>query len=298
MKMSIFTFKKKTLRILSFLKRSVIFDIGFSIITLFVALSLMEPIINSYILKGHGVLKPGLFEKYLPPSFEHLLGTDHYGRDVFALLLTSLKNSLLIGAISGGIATLIGIVIAMASGYLGGKVDDILNGMTNTVLVIPSLPILVAVAAYTRLNLILMCIVLSIFSWPASARMIRAQILSLRERPYIELAKVTGFNSFEIMFKEILPNIAPFIGMGLTNAIIGAIFAETGIRLLGLGPGEIPSLGLMINWALAFGALSLGHYHILLSPAITLVLIFTSLNLINVGLEEIFNPRLKKITGI
>ncbi|MEM2455333.1 MAG: ABC transporter permease [Candidatus Bathyarchaeia archaeon] len=257
-----------------------------------------EPVINSYILKGQGVLKSGTFEKYLPPSPEHPLGTDHYGRDVLALLLASLKNSLLIGAISGGLATLIGVVVAMAAGYFGGKIDEVLNGVTNTVLVIPSLPILIAVAAYTRLNLILMCIVLSIFSWPASARVIRAQILSLKETPYIDLAKVTGFNSFEIMFKEILPNIAPFIGMGLTNAIIGAIFAETGIRLLGLGPGEIPSLGLMINWALAFGALSLGHYHILLSPAITLILLFTSLSLINIGMEEIFNPRLKKITGI
>lgn len=291
-------FKKKALNILSFFKRSIIFDIGFSIITLFIILSLAEPIINGYILKGQGVLKSGTFEKYLPPSLEHPLGTDHYGRDVLALLLASLKNSLLIGVISGGLATLIGVVIAMAAGYFGGKVDEMLNGVTNTVLVIPSLPILIALAAYTRLNLILMCIVLSIFSWPASARVVRAQILSLKERPYIDLAKVTGFNSFEIMFKEILPNIAPFIGMGLTNAIIGAIFAETGIRLLGLGPGEIPSLGLMINWALAFGALSLGHYHILLSPAITLILLFTSLSLINIGMEEIFNPRLKKITGI
>ncbi|MEM1581714.1 MAG: ABC transporter permease [Candidatus Bathyarchaeia archaeon] len=298
MEKSISTYKKKMLGALNFFKRSIIFDVGFSIIVLFVILSLMEPVINNYILKGQGVLKSGIFDKYLPPSFEHPLGTDHYGRDVLALLLASLKNSLLIGAISGGIATLIGIIISMTAGYIGGKVDDILSGVTNTMLVIPSLPILIAVAAYTRLNLILMCIVLAIFSWPASARTIRAQILSLKERPYIELAKVTGFNSFEIMFKEILPNIAPFIGMGLTNAIIGAIFAETGIRLLGLGPGEIPSLGLMINWALAFGALSLGHYHILLSPAITLILLFTSLSLINIGLEEIFNPRLKKITGI
>lgn len=298
MMMKMFEFKKRISKVLNFFKRSIIFNIGFSIITLFVILSLLEPVINNYILKGQGVLKSGTFEKYLPPSLEHLLGTDHYGRDVLALLLASLKNSLFIGLFSGGLATLIGTVIAMVAGYLGGKIDDVLNGVTNTVLVIPSLPILIAVAAYTRLNLLLMCIVLAIFSWPASARVVRAQILSLKERPYIDLAKVTGLNCFEIMFKEILPNIAPFIGMGLTNAIIGAIFAETGIRLLGLGPGEIPSLGLMINWALAFGALSLGHYHILLSPAITLILLFTSLSLINIGMEEIFNPRLKKITGI
>jgi peptide/nickel transport system permease protein len=100
------------------------------------------------------------------------------------------------------------------------------------------------------------------------------------------------------MFLEILPNIAPFIIMGFANTIIGAIFAETGIRLLGLGPGEIPSLGLMINWALRFGAMSSGHYNLLLAPVGILILLFVSLNLINIGLEETFNPRLKKITGI
>jgi len=285
-------------RFMSFIGRSTIFKIGFGILASFILLAMLEPVINGYILKGQGVLKSGLFGKYLPPSLEHPFGTDHYGRDVLALLLASQKNSLLIGAFSGGIATLIGVIVATMAGYLGGKIDNILNGTTNTLLVIPTLPILIAVAAYVRMNLFLMCLTLAIFSWPWTTRAVRAQILSIKERAYVDLARVTSMNSFEIMFLEILPNIAPFIGMGFANTIIGTIFAETGIRLLGLGPGEIPSLGLMINWALRFGAMSHRHYNLLLVPAGALILLFVSLNLINIGLEEIFNPRLKKITGI
>jgi peptide/nickel transport system permease protein len=282
----------------SFFMRSKAFRVGTVMLSLILLLALLEPAINGYILKGKGPLKTGVFDKYLPPSLEHPLGTDHYGRDVLALLLASLKYSLLIGVLAGLIATLIGTVTASLAGYFGGKVDLVLNGLTNGMLVIPSFPILIAIAAYTRLDLIAMSLILGIFSWAWSARVIRAQILSMKERPYIELAKVSGFNSFEIMFLEILPNMAPFIVMGLINSIMGAIFAETGLRVLGLGPGELPSLGLMISWALTFGAVAIGRYNLLVAPAGTLVLVFISLNLINIGLEEIFNPRLKKITGL
>ena len=282
----------------NFMRTPITFKIGISLLLVMIILSMLEPTINGYILKGHQPLESGVFEKYLHPSLQHPLGTDHYGRDVLALLIVSLKNSLLIGAIAGGIATLIGIVIATAAGYLGGKIDVLLNGITNTLLVIPSLPILIAIAAYTRLNLFLMSITLAIFRWPWTARLIRAQILSIKERDYIELARISNMNSLEIMFLEILPNTAPFIGIGFANSVIGVIFAETGLRLLGLGPGELSSLGLMINWALKYGAISSRHYALLVAPAGTLTLIFITLNLINIGLEETFNPRLKKITGV
>lgn len=282
----------------SFFVRSTAFRVGTIMLSLVLLLALLEPVINGYILKGKGPLKTGVFDKYLPPSLQHPLGTDHYGRDVLALLLVSLKYSLLIGVFTGLIATLIGTVIASLAGYFGGKIDFILNSVTNGMLVIPSFPILIAIAAYARLDLITMSLVLAIFSWAWSARLVRAQILSIRERPYIELAKVSGFNSLEIIFLEILPNMAPFIVAGFINSIMGAMFAETGLRVLGLGPGEIPSLGLMISWSLTFGAIAIGRYNLLVAPAGTLVLVFISLNLINIGLEEIFNPRLKKITGL
>jgi len=271
---------------------------GLGTLIVLVLLGLFEPLINSYRLSGRGSTEFGLYEKHLPYSYEHPLGTDNFGRDILALQLTGLKHSLLIGVTAGGIATIIAVVVATMAGYLGGKADALLNSAANAVLVIPSLPILIAVSAYVRMNLQMMSLTLAIFSWPWAARTIRAQILSLKERGYVELAQMTGLNQFEIMFTEILPNLIPFIGVGFSWAIIGAILTETGLRMVGLGPGEIPSIGLLLNWAIGYGALSQRYYQMVLAPAALLVLIFVSLNLVNTGMEEIFNPRLKKITGL
>jgi peptide/nickel transport system permease protein len=280
------------------IKGTLTFRVGFFTLLFLTILAIFEPYINNHLLKGHSPTEFGLFPKLLPPSFEHPLGTDHFGRDILSLQLIGLKYSLIIGLLAGGIATLIAVVIATASGYLGGKVDRVLNAMTNSVLVIPTLPILLAIAAYVRMDLFMMSFTLAAFSWPWPTRVIRAQILSLKERPYVDLAKVSGLNSFEIMFFEILPNLMPFIGVGFANAIIGAMIAETGLRLIGLGPGDIPSLGLLLFWSMGFGAIAQGYYQMVLAPAVLLILIFISLNLINVGLEEMFNPRLKKVTGL
>jgi len=280
------------------LRNSSVFRVGFGLLVVILLLAVFESVINDFRLGGHKSTEFGAFDQLLPYSLEHPLGTDHFGRDTLALQITGLKFSLMIGLTAGGMATLVAVVVAVAAGYLGGKVDAFLNSMTNAVLVTPTLPILIAMAAYMRMNLQLISLTLAIFSWPWAARTIRAQILSLKERGYVELAEMTGLNKFEIMFTEILPNLLPFIGVGFSYATIGAILAETGLRVIGLGPAELPSLGLLLNWAITFGALAQGYYELVLAPATFLILIFMSFNLINVGVEEIFNPRLKKITGL
>lgn len=283
---------------LSVLRASHILKAGLGILLTLVFLAAFEPWINSYLLGGHKSTEFGLFDILLPFSYQHPLGTDHFGRDIFTLQLTGLKYSLLIGVIAGGLATLVAVVVATIAGYTGGRADALLNSATNAVLVTPSLPILMAISAYVRMDLSLLSFTLAVFSWPWAARTIRAQILSLRERGYVELAKLTGLGEFEIMFTEVLPNLVPFIGVGFSYATIGAMLAETGLRVIGLGPGEIPSLGLLLNWAMGFGAFAQGYYHMVLAPAAFLILVFISFNLINVGVEEMFNPRLKKITGL
>jgi peptide/nickel transport system permease protein len=272
------------------------FEIGFILLLCMIILSFLEPTINFYRI-GRSPERVFQFDRYLPISYEHPLGTDRLGRDELALLLIGLKNSLIMGGITGILATLIAVIVAVIGGYLGGKWDDFLNSITNAILIIPSLPILIVAAIYVRLDLTVMSVLLTIFIWPWAARTIRAQILSLKERPFIDLSKVSGFSSLEIMFKDIIPNLAPYIGVAFSYTVIGAILTETGLRVIGLGPGYLISLGYLINDVIEKGLISMRVYNIVIPPILLLVLIFVALNLINIGLEESFNPRLKKITG-
>jgi len=271
--------------------------LGLAILLVLLAIALLEPIITHVRLGGIGPTELGTFTVLAPASLQNPLGTDVFGRDLLALLMIGLRVSLMVGLIAGGLATAVAVVVALLGGYSGGRVDQLLSMLTNAILVTPSLPVLMAVAAFTSIDLLMLAFVLAFFSWPWPARIIRAQVLSLRERPYVEFARVSGFGRFGIMFGEILPNLVPFIIVGFAYAVIGNIFAETGLRLIGLGPGDVISLGLLLNWAMTFGALGQARYLMVLGPVVCLLLIFVALSLINVGIEERFNPRLKGVTG-
>jgi peptide/nickel transport system permease protein len=240
----------------------------------------------------------GNYDRYLLPSITHPLGTDALGRDILMLLSIGLKNSLLIGAITGTIATMIAITIALTTGYLGRKVNYVLSSATNAMIVIPSLPIIIVLTVFLKIDLITMCLVLAVFSWARSSRTLKSQILTLKERDFVSLARVSGEGSIKIMFAEIMPNIAPLIGVGFANSVVGAIMAETGLRLLGVGSISLPTLGYFLNNSLTAGDISTGHPWIVIAPSLLLILVFISLNFINTGIEERFNPRLKKITGL
>lgn len=273
--------------------------IGLLIFLILVLCAVFEPVVNDARLDGRWSTEIGAFDVLMERSWAHPLGTDHYGRDVLALLFTGLKNSLLIGVIAGSIATGIAVTLSMIVGYLGGRAEAVVTTITNSVLIIPSLPIIAIIAVFVdRVSLATLALMLAFFSWPWPSRMMAPQIASLKERPYVDLAKISGFGPWSIMFREILPNFLPYIVLGFTVAVSGNIVAESGLRLLGLGPGEITSLGQMISWALYTGTMAQGYYVIALSPIVLLILIFVSLNFINLGLEEVYNPRLKKITGI
>lgn len=289
--------KRRASGFISLFKRSLALQVGVVLLSLIVSLAMFGPVIDRYRLEGREATDLGYFEKFLPPSLKHPLGTDHFGRDVLGLHITGLKFSLIVGALAGSVATLISVCIAIIAGYRGGVIDSILNGVTNSILVIPSLPILLVVAFYTRLDLVSMCLTLAALSWPWSARVLRAQVLTLKERTFVDLAKVSGENHFEIMFAEILPNLVPYIIVGLSFSVIGAIFAETGLRIIGLGPPTVVSLGLLVQQALQYGLLTQKRYAEITSLVLLLMSIFISLNLINKGMEEAFNPRLKKVTG-
>ncbi|HQE24508.1 MAG TPA: ABC transporter permease [Candidatus Atribacteria bacterium] len=275
------------------------FTVGIIIILLLIIIALLEPKVNVYRLNGHSSTEIGLYETSLPPSRDHPFGTDPYGRDVLSLILTGLKYSLLVGFTAGSLATIVAVVLATLAGYKGGSIDAFITTVSNAILVIPSWPIVAIIVLFVdKVNLLYLSLILAFFSWAGSSRQMKPQIASLKERPYVELAKVTGFSDLEIMFKEILPNFLPYIFVGFSYAVTGTMMAETALRLVGLGPADIPSLGQVLNWALYSGALAQGHYFLTLVPIVVLVLVFVSMNLINVGLDEVYNPRLKKITGV
>ena len=271
---------------------------GCSIFLLLVLVALLAEPINNIRLDQHRSTEIGVFEVLEPASARHPLGTDHFGRDVLALLCTGIRNSLIIGLIAGGIATAVAVTMALIAGYVGGRVEAAVTSLTNAVLIIPSWPIIAIIVVFVdRVSIMFLALLLAFFSWPWPSRQMSPQIASLKQRPYVDLAVISGFSRWSIMFREILPNFLPYIVLGFTYAVSGNIIAETGLRLVGLGPGGITSLGQLINWALYTGTLAQGYYVIALSPIVLLVLVFVSLNFINLGLEELYNPRLKKVTG-
>jgi peptide/nickel transport system permease protein len=272
---------------------------GIIIFAILLLAAVFESPINRARIGDHLSTEVGIFDVNMPPSAAHPLGTDFSARDELALLVTGLKNSLVIGFIAGGIGTALALLLATLAGYFGGRTESVITAVTNSIYIIPSLPVLAIISTFVfRPNIIFLAFALAFFSWPYPTRVIMPQIRSLRERPFVDMARVNGYGSWSVMFLEIVPNFLPFIVLGLISAISGSILAETGLRLLGLGPATAASLGTLIQSTLYTGTLAQGLYLIALSPILMLILIFVSLNLINFGLEEVYNPRLKKITGL
>ncbi len=270
------------------------FRLGATIMLILIGTALLHKLLVRLLIGEVNPLATGTFGIFLDPNRQNLLGTDRFGRDVLALVLVGLPNSLLVAAIAGGISTVIGVVVGFFAGYKGGKVDAFLRTVTDMFLVVPTLPLIIVLAAYTRkITIPQLALILAVFSWPYAARVIRSQVLSLRERPYIELSRMTNMKDREIIFQDILPNMLPYIGIGFAGASIGAAFALVGLEIIGLGPSDTMDLGLLINFAQGWGVLSLGKWPILAAPVTLLVLLFLGVALMNQGLEEVYNPRLQ-----
>ncbi len=270
------------------------FRVGAVIIIALILIAVLNPLLVRLVIGDVGPLQTGTFDIFLDPSRQNPLGTDRFGRDVLALVLIGLPNSLMVAAIAGVISTVIGVTVGFTAGYKGGKVDAFLRTVTDMFLVVPTLPLIIVLAAYSRkVTILQLALILAVFSWPYAARVIRSQVLSLRERPYIELSRMTNMKDREIIFQDLLPNMLPYIGIGFAGTALGAAFALVGLEVIGLGPSDTMDLGLLINFAQGWGVLSLGKAAILAAPVTLLILLFLGVVLMNQGLEEIYNPRLQ-----
>ena len=227
------------------------------------------------------------------------LGTDNFGRDVLTELVSATRVSLSIGLVAGVVATLIGLIIGLVSGYLGGMVDDTLVFITNLFTVIPSFVLLILISfsiGQEQRGAFTIAVVIGLTSWVWTARAVRAQVISLRNRDHVNLSKLSGHSTVHILLTDILPYIASYVVMALILQISSGILAEAGLSILGLGPRttDVPTLGLMMNWGMIYQAHILGKWWAYFPVILVIALISFSMNLMNTGLDQVFNPSLRE----
>jgi peptide/nickel transport system permease protein len=226
------------------------------------------------------------------------LGTDNFGRDVLTELVAATRVSLQIGFVAGIIATLIGLVLGLLSGYVGGFVDDGIMFITNLFTVIPSFVLLILISfsiGQEQRGAVTIAVVIGFTSWVWTARAVRSQVISLRNRDHVNLSKLSGHSISHIIVRDILPYIASYVIMALILQISSGILAEAGLSILGLGPKttDVPTLGLMMNWSMIYQAHILGKWWAYFPIIIVIALIAFSMNLMNTGLDQVFNPALR-----
>ena len=230
-----------------------------------------------------------------PPSAEHILGTDSGGRELIAVIVAGTPQTLRMGILAGTLGVVVGVALGLVAGYFGGWPDRIVSAVTDTMLTIPPLALLLVVAASVRaVNVDMLAVIIAALSWMQATRVVRAQVLTLREQSYVQMARLSGMGHIAVMLREILPNIVPIAFAALVGAVSGAILAGIGIEVLGLGPQNTPTLGMTIYWALLYSAFSRGMWWWWAPPIVVLCLLFVALFLISSALDDFANPRLRK----
>jgi len=229
-----------------------------------------------------------------PPSVEFPLGTDSWGRDLLALLLAGTKNSFRIGVTAALIALTIGVVIGVTAGFKGGIIDSALMLVTDVVLVLPSILLMMLIAAYFReRNPLYVSIIIGVTGWPWVARAIRSQMMSLKSREFMYLSKMAGIRDMRIIVEDLLPNMASYIVMAFVLLMSGAMIAEAGLSMIGLGVTKGVSLGIILYWAQILESVRRGMWWWFGPPGAVLVSLAASLLLMSTALDEYFSPRLK-----
>jgi peptide/nickel transport system permease protein len=228
------------------------------------------------------------------PSAEYILGTTRQGQDVFVQVVHGTRTTLIVGFLTGTIIMLIAIAIGLTAGYLGGWVDEVLSLITNVFLILPGLPLIIVVAGWlSRPGPFTVVLVLSFTSWAYGARVLRSQALTLRNSEFVEAARVVGEPTWRIILFEILPNMISLVVSSWIGAVLFAILAEAGFEFIGLGDPNAVTWGTILYWAQNNQALLTGNWWTFIPPGICIALVGFSLTLMNYGIDEITNPRLK-----
>jgi peptide/nickel transport system permease protein len=281
--------KRSRNEILYFALRNPKLLIGSAVVLVFALAAVIGPRFTEY--APYDYVGPGS----AAPSSEFWVGTTTFGQDVFTQLMLGLGSTFVVGLLGGGLATLIGMIVGFTAGYRGGWVDEVLSALTNVVLTIPILAALILVAAYLSVRgVVVEALLIGLLNWPWIARAIRAQTFSLRAREFVDLARLSGVGTGRIISREIAPNMSSYLVLVLILSFGGAILCAAFLEFLGLGPTNAVTLGTMLNNAVLWSALHLGLWWWFIPPGLAITMIVGALYLMNVGLDEIFNPKLRK----
>jgi peptide/nickel transport system permease protein len=277
--------------VLAYCRRNPNLAIGLILVLLLILIGLVGPL---FVDVGQSVPTATIPDQ--PPGADLLLGSDDQGRDMAAVLVAGVPLTLRVGFIAGTVGILIGIILGFVSGYQGGKVDTIIRTVVDTLLTVPGLLVLIIIANSIRgvIDINLMALIVASLAWMHPTRAIRSQVLSFRERAYVQMATLSGMGSFEIIVRELIPNLLPYLAASFVGAVAGAVLSSIGLEALGLGPQNEPTLGMTIYWAISFNALLRGLWWWWVPPIVIIVVLFTGLFLLSSGLDEIANPRRRR----
>jgi peptide/nickel transport system permease protein len=233
-----------------------------------------------------------------PPNNEHLLGTTMFGQDILAQLCTGVRNSLFVGGLAGALGTLIAILFGALGAYKGGFADTIFSFVTNIVIVFPVLPLLIILSAtLSQRSLLLVAVLIALTLWPWAARSIRSQVLSLKEREFVNLARMSGMKDTTMVVTEVLPNMLAYLMMVFVLLVGGAILSEAAISMIGLGAPNAITLGQMLWWAI--NQTMYPNWWTMwwwfVPPGLVLTIFLSAVFVMHAGMEELFNPRLRRM---
>jgi peptide/nickel transport system permease protein len=265
--------------------------IGLAIMLALVAMSLVGPL---FVPKSGVDVGSALPDS--PPTAEYPLGTDTVGRQLLPLMIYGTPLTLRVGLIAGAIGLGIGVVFGFVAGFYRGVWDNVLRGAADVFLTIPGLMVLVVISSTLRgaVDTTTQALVVASLAWMFPTRTIRSQVLSMRERGYVQIARFSGMGGPEIIVRELAPNLLPYLAASFVGAVSAAILASIGLEALGLGPQNDPTLGMTIYWSMFYTAVIRGMWWWWAPPIVMIVIIFMGLFLISAGLDQIANPRLRR----
>jgi peptide/nickel transport system permease protein len=232
-----------------------------------------------------------------PPSSEYIFGTDGQGRDLFAVAVAGTWLTIRIGLIAGVIGVVVGTIVGFTTAFYGGWFDWIVRLVVDVLLTVPGLLLLVVIASAlgdVSIDVNGMALIIAMLAWLGPTRTIRSQVLSMRQNQYVMMARLNGMSGPGIIFRELIPNLLPYLGASLVGATTGAIFASVGLAALGLGPQRDPTLGVTIYWVMTQNAFVRGMWWWAAVPITVIVIIFVMLFFISAGLDELANPRVRR----